>query len=83
MQAAALRGLVGNATTPYQGNAPGGATSQGVAQLVSALLARKRMQQMQQNQFQPQQPQMPQMQPQGGQMMPIPLGQPPPTQQST
>lgn len=41
-----LNALRGMAATPYQGAAPGGGTAQGVAQLVAALMARKKAQQL-------------------------------------
>lgn len=43
-----LQGLNKAAVTPYQGSAPGGGAAQGIAQLVSALLARQKGQQLQQ-----------------------------------
>lgn len=46
MQLLRLRGLQSAATTPYTGNAPNGAAAQGIAQLVSALLANKAAGQM-------------------------------------
>jgi hypothetical protein len=41
-----LMGLRSVASTPYQGSAPGGGGAQGAAQLVAALLARKKAQQL-------------------------------------
>jgi hypothetical protein len=43
-QQQALRGLATQASTPYQGNAQGGAAAQGAAQLAAALMARNAMQ---------------------------------------
>lgn len=49
-QLQSLQRLRGLASTPYQGGAPGGGASQGVAQLVAALLARRKAQALQQGQ---------------------------------
>lgn len=44
MQLQQLKSLRTAAATPYAGSAPGGAAAQGVAQLVAALLARRKQQ---------------------------------------
>lgn len=57
LQMMQYKALQGAASTPYRGNAPGGGAANGVAQLVAALLARKKAAQIQQG-LQPTGPQM-------------------------
>jgi hypothetical protein len=44
-QGAGMNALVSQATTPYQGNAPGGGSAQGAAQIAAALMAAQRLKQ--------------------------------------